>query len=114
MSLLGIAASIVMVGHSLFGVDGPDMLQAALRAGTGEGTVRAQIINGAPLKYNWDQSETAEGIDARAVLPEGGTTHLILTEAIPLANHVKGSDSSFYAQAFAGPVSYTHLRAHET
>ena len=102
MSLLGIAASIVMVGHSLFGVDGPDMLQAALRAGTGEGTVRAQIINGAPLKYNWDQSETAEGIDARAVLPEGGTTHLILTEAIPLANHVKGSDSSFYAQAFAG------------
>tara|TARA_R110002110_G_scaffold123078_5_gene299628 strand:- start:3483 stop:6008 length:2526 start_codon:yes stop_codon:yes gene_type:complete len=112
MSLLGIAASVVMVGHSLFGTDGPDMLQAALRAGTGEGTVRAQIINGAPLKYNWDRSDTAEGIDARLILPEGGTTHLILTEAIPLANHIKWSDSDVYAQAFAGLAASANPDVH--
>lgn len=102
MSTLGVALSIVMVGHSLFGTDGPDMLQEALRAGTGEGAVRAQIINGAPLRYNWETSDKAEGIDARAVLPEGATTDLILTEAIPLENHTKWSDTEVYAQAFAG------------
>ncbi|MGJ8616305.1 MAG: hypothetical protein ACSHWS_05655 [Sulfitobacter sp.] len=102
MSGLGTVLSILMVGHSLFGVDGPDMLQAALRAGQGQGTVQAQIINGAPLRYNWEQSDNAEGVDARAVLPNGGTSHLILTEAIPLTNHTQFSDTEVYAQAFFG------------
>ena len=101
MSGLGAAFSILMVGHSLFGFDGPDMLQAALRAGTGEGTVQAQIINGAPLRYNWAESDTAEGVDARAVLPEGATSHLILTEAVPLRNHTQWSETEIYGQAFS-------------
>lgn len=102
MSGLGGLFSVLMVGHSLFGADGPDMLQEALRAGLGQGEVRAQIINGAPLRYNWDESDSAEGVDARGVLPEGQTTHLILTEAIPLANHTRWSDTEVYAQAFFG------------
>ena len=102
MSGLGGLFSVLMVGHSLFGADGPDMLQEALRAGVGQGEVRAQIINGAPLRYNWDESDRAEGVDARTVLPEGQTTHLILTEAIPLANHTRWSDTEVYAQAFFG------------
>ncbi|MFG6593110.1 hypothetical protein ACGYK4_01070 [Sulfitobacter sp. 1A13368] len=100
MSGLGGLFSVLMVGHSLFGADGPDMLQEALRAGVGQGEVRAQIINGAPLRYNWDESDRAEGVDARALLPEGDITHLILTEAIPLANHTRWSDTEVYAQAF--------------
>ncbi|SDF48640.1 hypothetical protein [Sulfitobacter delicatus] len=102
MSGLGGLLSVLMVGHSLFGQTGPDMLQEALRAGRGKGEVRAQIINGAPLRYNWEESDKAEGVDARSVLPEGGTTHLILTEAIPLANHTRWSDTEVYAQAFFG------------
>jgi hypothetical protein len=102
MSGLGTVLSVLMVGHSLFGVDGPDMLQEALRAGQGVGTVQAQIINGAPLRYNWEESDKAEGVDARAVLPGGGVSHLIMTEAIPLANHTKWSDTEVYAQAFFG------------
>jgi len=94
--------SVVMVGHSLFGNAGPDMLEAALAATSDSVEVRAQITNGAPLKYNWDRSRDAEGIDARAVLPQGTTTDLILTEAIPLANHLKWSETGVYAQAFAG------------
>ena len=94
--------SVVMVGHSLFGNTGPDMLEAALAATSDSVEVRAQITNGAPLKYNWDRSRDAEGIDARAVLPHGTTTDLILTEAIPLANHLKWSETGVYAQAFAG------------
>ena len=81
MSTLDTVFAVVMVGHSLFGTDGPDMLQSALRAGTGQGEVTSQIINGAPLKYNWQESANAEGVDARVILPESGTTHLILTEA---------------------------------
>ncbi|WP_299880137.1 hypothetical protein [uncultured Sulfitobacter sp.] len=102
MNAAALATTVLMVGHSLFGSDGPDMLQEALRAGTGAGDVRAQIINGAPLKFNWENSDTAEGVDARAVLPEGGVDHLILTEAIPLLNHTTWSDSEVYAQAFFG------------
>ncbi len=102
MSGLDTIYAVLMVGHSLFGMDGPDMLQGALRAGTGEGTVQAQIINGAPLRYNWEESRSAEGVDARAVLPQGKVSHLILTEAIPLANHTQWSDTEVYAQAFSG------------
>lgn len=94
--------SVVMVGHSLFGTTGPDMLDAALRATSETVLVREQIINGAPLKYNWDHSSDAQGVDARMILPQGDTTDLILTEAIPLANHLKWSETEVYAQAFAG------------
>ncbi|MCX7566451.1 hypothetical protein OS189_08870 [Sulfitobacter sp. F26169L] len=94
--------SVVMVGHSLFGSAGPDMLEAALGASSDTVQVQAQIINGAPLKYNWHNSDKAEGIDARLTLPKGITTDLILTEAIPLANHLQWSETEVYAQAFAG------------
>ena len=63
MSGLGGLFSVLMVGHSLFGADGPDMLQEALRAGVGQGEVRAQIINGAPLRYNWDESDAGADTD---------------------------------------------------
>ncbi|WP_298857708.1 hypothetical protein [uncultured Sulfitobacter sp.] len=94
--------SVVMVGHSLFGTTGPDMLNAALSETSSQVEVREQIINGAPLKYNWEKSNEAQGIDARRVLPQGKTTDLILTEAIPLANHLQWSETEIYAQAFAG------------
>ncbi|MEQ6248525.1 hypothetical protein ABMC89_06515 [Sulfitobacter sp. HNIBRBA3233] len=102
MDLASAVLSVVMIGHSLFGKTGPDMLQAALQPRAAEATVQAQIINGAPLKYNWDNSAAAEGIDARRILPRGGVTDLILTEAIPLANHLRWSETEVYAQAFAG------------
>jgi hypothetical protein len=101
VSGLGAAFSVLMVGHSLFAFDGPAMLQSALRAGTGAAEVQAQIINGAPLQYNWQNSGSAEGVDARSVLPEGGIGHLILTEALPLDNHLTWSETGVFAEAFA-------------
>jgi len=118
MSSLGALFSVLMVGHSLFGTTGPSMLEQALLAGTGDARVQAQIINGAPLGYNWKESDTANGVDARAVLPDGSITHLILTEAIPLANHIKWSETEVYAQAFAGLAvaanPSTHIYVQET
>ncbi|MEP5729185.1 MAG: hypothetical protein ABJL67_07395 [Sulfitobacter sp.] len=102
MTGLSALFAVFMVGHSLFGSTGPRMLEQALLAGTGDAAVMAQITNGAPLKYNWENSDTAEGADARVVLPEGGVTHLILTEAVPLENHLKWSETGVYVQAFAG------------
>ncbi|KEJ89261.1 hypothetical protein [Sulfitobacter donghicola] len=93
--------SIVMVGHSLFGPKGPDMLQAALSATSNDVQVQAQITDGAPLKYNWEHSDDAQGIDARVVLPQGTTTDLILTEAIPLENQLRWSEPEIYGHAFA-------------
>ncbi|AUQ75434.1 hypothetical protein [Phaeobacter piscinae] len=100
MTLADLVASVVMVGHSLFGPDNPVMLeqlltqQPALAAGqTGDTiTVEAQIINGAPLSYNWAHADQAEGINARTRLVDGIDV-LIVTEAIPLANHLKWSDT---------------------
>ncbi|NEK21222.1 hypothetical protein GV827_02235 [Sulfitobacter sp. JBTF-M27] len=112
MTGLASVFSVLMVGHSLFGTTGPTMLEQALLAGTGDARVQAQIINGAPLRYNWNESDTAEGVDARIILPEGGVTHLILTEAIPLANHVTWSETDVFAQAFAGLASAANPEVH--
>lgn len=112
MTGLATLFSVLMVGHSLFGPTGPSMLEQALLAGTGDAKVQAQIINGAPLRYNWEKSDTAEGVDARAVLPAGGISHLILTEAVPLENHTQFSETDVYAQAFAGLATAANPKAH--
>ncbi|EDZ48133.1 conserved hypothetical protein [Rhodobacterales bacterium Y4I] len=89
MSLEALITSVVMIGHSLFGPDNPQMLDQLLDT-RAETTVEAQIINGAPLSYNWQHSATAEGVDSRERLRRPADA-VIVTEAIPLANHLKWS-----------------------
>ncbi|MEW2912727.1 hypothetical protein [Leisingera sp. JC11] len=89
MKLEALITSVVMIGHSLFGPDNPQMLEQLLDA-RGEAAVEAQIINGAPLSYNWQHSGNAEGVDSRERLTRPADA-VILTEAIPLANHLKWS-----------------------
>lgn len=89
MSLEALITSVVMIGHSLFGPDNPQMLDQLLDT-RAEATVEAQIINGAPLSYNWQHSATAEGVDSRERLRRPADA-VIVTEAIPLANHLKWS-----------------------
>jgi hypothetical protein len=77
------------------------MLQQSLIEMGTPSTVEAQIINGAPLSYNWDHSAQAEGVDARTRLADQGADVLILTEAQPLASHVKWSDTTNAIARFA-------------
>ena len=91
MNLDALITSVVMIGHSLFGPDNPQMLEQLLDA-RAEAAVEAQIINGAPLSYNWQHSSTAEGVDSRERLRQPADA-VIVTEAIPLANHLKWSDT---------------------
>ncbi|MGL4321784.1 MAG: calcium-binding protein [Paracoccaceae bacterium] len=89
---------VLFVGHSLVGPTMPRMLDGLLPASQ---LVRAQVINGAPLAYHWDHGASAEGVNARAVLPSGAYGTLILTEAIPLANHLQWSDTYGNAARYA-------------
>ena len=100
MNLGSILLSVLLVGHSLFGQTGPRMLEQLLKAGGHAPEVTAQIINGAPLRYNWDNGDEAKGDNAREVLVTGGVNAVILTEAIPLADQIKWNDSAGYAGKF--------------
>lgn len=100
MNLGAILLSVLLVGHSLFGQTGPRMLEQLLEAGGHAPEVTAQIINGAPLRYNWDNGAEAKGDNAREVLAQGGVNAVILTEAIPLADQIKWNDSAGFAGKF--------------
>ncbi len=100
MSWLATLSGVLLIGNSLFGQTNPDMLAAVLQSRAPGIPVAAQIINGAPLQYNWSHSDSAEGVDARAELPKGGYNAVILTEAVPLANHLQWSDTNAAALRF--------------
>lgn len=101
MYLSSLLTNVLFVGHSLVGPDLPPMVASALQELGIEAVVEAQVINGAPLRYQWDNGGNAEGVDARARLAKGDIDVLILTEAIPLANHVAYSDSAGQAARWA-------------
>nr|WP_205518708.1 hypothetical protein [Pseudotabrizicola algicola] len=92
---------VLFVGHSLVGPDLPPLVEGGLRLMERPATVSAQIINGAPLRFNLRNSASAEGVDARAELAKGETEVLILTEAIPLAEHLRWNDTPGAIAAFA-------------
>ena len=100
MNALGYLLSVLFVGNSLFGPTAPQMLQQMLTADGIETRVEAQIINGAPLSYNWQNGAQARGVNARAVLAEGDTDILIMTEAQPLPDQLKWNDTRANALAY--------------
>lgn len=95
------AESVFIVGHSLVGPDLPHMLKSLLEEGhVRNPIVEAQIINGAPLKWNWEHSATAEGKDGKQRLVEFPFTSLILTPASPIQQHLTWSDPETHAALF--------------
>ena len=101
MSIFALLTDVLFVGHSLVGPDLPPLVEGGLRLMDQPASVSAQIINGAPLRFNLQNSATAEGVDARAELAKGETEVLILTEAIPLAEHLRWNDTPGAIAAFA-------------
>ena len=102
MSVLSLLTDILFVGHSLVGPTLPTLLESALKQMGEPAVVEAQIINGASLAYNWDHATEAEGVDAKARLADRPADVLILTEAQPLAGHVKYSATAANVAKFAG------------
>ncbi|MCO6392313.1 hypothetical protein GTW25_14875 [Aliihoeflea aestuarii] len=92
--------NILLIGHSLIGTTMPLMLQDVVGARHAGDKVNFQIINGAPLVWNWDHSAEAQGVDARAVLPGGDVDVVVMTEAVPLLSHTTWSASGENAFKF--------------
>lgn len=102
MSVLALLMDILYVGHSLVGPSLPPMIEAGLGRQGAPAEVFAQVINGAPLRYSWDNSAEGERGDARVILPKGETSVLVLTEAVPIAAQVEWNDTAGYVARFAG------------
>ncbi|MBC7938126.1 MAG: T9SS type A sorting domain-containing protein [Rhizobacter sp.] len=87
------------IGHSLVNFDMPAMVQS-LATSAGRTTYYAQqIINGAPLGYNYANYATAQGTSYRTAFPNGNLNTLIATEAIPLQAHITYSNAYEYADS---------------
>lgn len=91
---------VFFVGHSLVNTDMPEMVRKSLRSQDGQGSVNYQIINGAPLSYSWNNSSSAQGMNYRSSIPGGQYEVVVITEAVPLLNHLTYSDSHLYASNF--------------
>lgn len=94
MALLGLTFAFLFVGHSLVSPTLPLMLEDVLKASGRDGRVEYQIINGAPLKWNWENSASAEGIDGRAALSAKPYDAVVLTERVPLKGTIEWEDSN--------------------
>lgn len=92
---------VLFIGHSLVGPTMPRMLQDAVAARGAQVRIEAQIINGAPLGWNWQHGAEAEGVNARERLATGEVEVLVMTEGLPLAPMVRYWDTVGHATAYA-------------
>lgn len=91
---------VFFIGHSLQNWTVPSMVASFARAAELPLEWSAQIGNGAPLRWLWEHAGRSEGENARQVLPARPYDALVLTEAIPLADHVRWSDSDGFLFRF--------------
>ena len=102
MSMFALLTKVLFVGHSLVGPDLPPLVEGALiKQGDVAAVVEAQVINGASLRYSWENSNEGEALDARVRL-KGGVDVLVLTEAVPLAEQITWNDTVGQIVAFGG------------
>ncbi|MEL6702024.1 MAG: hypothetical protein AAFO58_10160, partial [Pseudomonadota bacterium] len=90
----------LFIGHSLVGPVMPAIFNAFMSDQGSVVRADAQVINGAPLRYNWDNGPSAEGVNAREVLPSGDYGSVIVTEAIPLDQQLLWNDPAGYAKRY--------------
>ncbi len=86
---------IFYVGHSLISYVLPKYVYAVSGQAGKSQVFDQQIINGSSLKWNWEHDE-----GYGAALEGGGNTHLVITEALPLQNHLTWSGTYEYAFKF--------------
>ncbi|CAM2009454.1 hypothetical protein [Acanthopleuribacter pedis] len=90
------------IGHSLVGWDFPFILEEMAKDAGHQHTQNLSFIIGAPLKWIWDRGDEAHGSNFNVELPSGNYDHLVITEALPITNHI--SDAVIYAPLYYGRV----------
>jgi len=88
------------IGHSLVNFDMPHMVQQLAVSAGKTSNYGVQVINGSTLNYNYNNSGNAQGTPYTTALPGGDYNTLIITEAVPLQNHLTWSDTHGYANNF--------------
>ncbi len=90
------------VGHSLISTVVPEMVHELALAGNKTTHYGFQIINGAPLWLNFRESDAAgaQGTPYYEAFPNGNFNNLIVTEAVPLDNHLEWSNTYNSANNF--------------
>jgi len=90
----------LFVGHSLVGQVMPTMFNSFMQSQSFDVHADAQVIDGASLRYNWDNGTSAQGVNAREVLPSGDYDTVIVTEAIPLEEQIRWNDTQGYVSRY--------------
>ena len=111
MGVLSFLADVLFVGHSLIDPGLPPLVEQALRQMGEPSVVEAQLINGASLAYSWENSGTAEGVDARTRLIIRPADVLVLTEAEPIAAQIQHADTPARIADFARLATRVNPRA---
>ena len=79
------------LGHSLINFDVPNIVDQLSIESSQTFSYDANIGNGATLLWHWDNPTTGQGDQWDLTLPLGGYENFILTEAVPLLNHLNSS-----------------------
>ncbi|MFK7906447.1 MAG: T9SS type A sorting domain-containing protein [Chitinophagales bacterium] len=81
------------LGHSLINFDVPNMVNKFSMASGETFSYDANIGNGANLLWHWENPTTGQGSQWDLTLPLGGYENFVLTEAVPLENHLQFSNT---------------------
>lgn len=81
------------LGHSLINFDVPNIVDKLSIASSQTFSYDANIGNGATLLWHWENPTTGQGPQWDLTLPQGGYENFIITEAVPLENHLQFSNT---------------------
>jgi hypothetical protein len=87
------------LGHSLINFHVPNIVNKLSIASSQTFSYDANIGNGAPLSWHWNNPTTGQGPQWDLTLPLGGYENFIITEAVPLDGHLTYSDTYRYADS---------------
>lgn len=97
-------ARVFFIGHSLVNHEMPAMVAGLAQSMGLDFDYQTQVINGAPLRWNWDNAASGEGRqsrvgNARAELPSGRFDVVVMTEGIPLDADTVRAGGNFFRLA---------------
>jgi len=88
------------VGHSLVNFAMPAFVDNLAKSGGKTSEYAVQVMNGANIQSNYNNWSSAQGTPYTTALPTGKYDAFILTEAVPLVNHIEWSNTYKVANDF--------------
>lgn len=87
------------LGHSLINFEIPNIVDKLSISAEENFSYDANIGIGASLSWHWVSPSTGQGSQWHITLPNGGYENFILTEAVPLSNHLSYSNTYRYVDS---------------